>query len=318
MAKLHRQLRNNRFFRLTSGSLKFFTLFLFGICFVSFVSALTLLQLPGMNQYVDKLMYWGVRSVLGLLVLLAAVATAIAMYEYSKAALKRRRQNKSKAQVEALKTARAQKEAHGELETYYPGYLGAQDTLDVGDIRGLGYVYQQTFIDTYARVAVVKVYDCKTPLVAADLLNDGAVPLFEQYGLRLQRILTDREAQYCGNADHHQYQKYLAIVGIGHAQTKVKSPQANGICEEFHQTMREEFYQVMLDGKVYQSIEELQADIDQWVKYYNWERPHPGRYCYGKTPMQTLIDGVSLVEKAQDERGQDGEPAAPDKPVSVV
>jgi hypothetical protein len=49
--------------------------------------------------------------------------------------------------------------------------------------------------------------------------------------------------------------------------------------------------------KLYKTIEELQADLDQWLKLYNEERPHQGRWCYGKTPMQTLIDSVPLAKE---------------------
>ena len=61
--------------------------------------------------------------------------------------------------------------------------------------------------------------------------------------------------------------------------------------------MLQEFYQVAFRKKIYKSIEELQADLDQWMKYYNEERPHSGRYCYGKTPMQTFKDSIQLAKQ---------------------
>src|SRR6201987_6087251 len=85
----------------------------------------------------------------------------------------------TEAQVVALEKAKTEKEAHGEFESEHPGYCGAQDTFYVGNLKGVGRVYQQTFIDTYAKVACAKLYDRKTPITAADLLNDRVVPLFE-------------------------------------------------------------------------------------------------------------------------------------------
>ena len=205
----------------------------------------------------------------------------------------------TEAQVKALEKAKEEKEAHGEIETHHPGYLGAQDTFYVGHLKGVGRIYQQTFIDTYTRVATVKLYDRKTALVAADLLNDRVVPCFEEHGLRLLRVLTDRGTEYCGNVEHHEYQLYLAIEDIDHSRTKAKSPQTNGICERFHRTILEEFYQVAFRKKVYGSIEELQKDVDKWLEFYNQERPHSGRYCYGKTPMQTWRDSVHLAKAKQ-------------------
>jgi hypothetical protein len=82
-------------------------------------------------------------------------------------------------QVRALERAKQEKEAHGEIETEHPGYLGAQDTYYVGNLKGVGRIYQQTFIDTYAKVACAKLYDRKTPITAADLLNDRVIPFFD-------------------------------------------------------------------------------------------------------------------------------------------
>jgi transposase InsO family protein len=206
----------------------------------------------------------------------------------------------TEAQVNALEKAKEEKEAHGEIETHHPGYLGAQDTFYVGHLKGVGRIYQQTFIDTsYTRVATVKLYDRKTALVAAEVLNDRVIPFFESQGVRLLRILTDRGTEYCGNVAHHEYQLYLAIEDIDHSRTKAKSPQTNGICERFHRTILEEFYQVAFRKKVYQSIEDLQRDVDEWLEFYNQERPHSGRYCYGKTPMQTWRDSLHLAKAKQ-------------------
>src|SRR5215813_14062129 len=150
----------------------------------------------------------------------------------------------TEAQVAALERSRQEKEAHGEIETEHPGYLGAQDTYYVGTLKGVGRIYQQTFIDTYTRVAFVKLYDRKNAQVAAEALNDRVLPFFDAEDVRLLRILTDRGSEYCGNRDHHEYQLYLAVEDIDHTKTKAKSPQTNGICERFHKTILNEFYQI--------------------------------------------------------------------------
>jgi len=203
----------------------------------------------------------------------------------------------TEAQLVALERAKEEKKAHGEIETYHPGYLGAQDTYYVGNIKGVGHIYQQTFIDTYSKVAFTKLYDRKNALVAADMLNDQVVPFFEQHDLRLLRILTDRGTEYCGVRDQHEYQLYLAIEDIDHTKTKAKSPQTNGICERFHRTIQDEFYAVAFRKKVYRSIQELQNDLDRWMTYYNQDRTHTGKYCFGKTPMQTFNDTINLAKE---------------------
>ena len=203
----------------------------------------------------------------------------------------------TEAQVAALEKAKAEKETHGEFESEHPGYCGAQDTFYVGNLKGVGRIYQQTFIDTYSKVVHAKLYDTKTPITAADLLNDRVVPFFEEHDIALVRVLTDRGTEYCGNPEQHPYELYLAVEDIEHTRTKVKSPQTNGICERFHKTVLNEFYRVAFRRKIYATIEELQRDLDAWLVEYNEQRPHQGRWCYGKTPMQTFLDTVALAKE---------------------
>jgi transposase InsO family protein len=136
-------------------------------------------------------------------------------------------------QVVALEKAKEEKQAHGEIETYYPGFLVAQDTYYVGYIKGVGHIYLQTVIDTYSKIGFAKLYDRKNVLVAADMLNDRVIPFFEQHDLKLMRMLTDRSTEYCGNRENYEYELYLAVEDIDHSKIKAKSPQTNGICERF-------------------------------------------------------------------------------------
>ena len=197
----------------------------------------------------------------------------------------------SDAQVAALEKKKHDDEACGEIETHHPGYLGSQDTFYVGNLKGVGRIYQQTFVDTYSKVAFAKLYTTKTPITAADVLNDRVLPFFNDHDLPMLRILTDRGTEYCGRVDHHDYQLYLAINNIDHTKTKAMSPQTNGICERFHKTILQEFYQVTFRKKLYGNMEELQKDLDEWIAYYNNERTHQGKMCCGRTPIDTLNDG---------------------------
>jgi transposase len=208
----------------------------------------------------------------------------------------------TESQVLAMEKAKQEKESHGEIETAHPGYLGAQDTYYVGTIKSIGRIYQQTFIDTYTKVAFAKLYDRKNALVAADMLNDRVVPFFEEQDVPLLRILTDRGTEYCGQREHHEYQLYLAVENIDHSRTRAKSPQTNGICERFHRTMQDEFYSVAFRKKLYSSLEQLQADLNTWLEEYNQRRPHSGKYCFGKTPMQTFLDSRQLAHDKQLDR----------------
>lgn len=203
----------------------------------------------------------------------------------------------TEAQVAALEKAKADKEAHGEFESECPGYCIAQDTFYVGTLKGVGRVYQQTAIDTYSKVAFAKLYDRKTPLTAADVLNDRVLPFFDAKEIPVSRVLTDRGTEYCGRPESHEYELYLAIENIDHTRTKARSPQTNGIAERFHKTLLDEFYRIAFRKRLYGSIAELQSDLDEWLQIYNNERTHQGRWCFGKTPMKTFLDALPLAKE---------------------
>ena len=203
----------------------------------------------------------------------------------------------TEAQVIAMERKKERREAFGEIETEHPGYLGSQDTYYVGNIKGVGRIYQQTFIDTYSRVAFAKLYESKHAITSADILNDRVLPFFEEYQIPLLRILTDRGTEFKGKPEHHEYELYLQIEGIEHSKTQVRHPQTNGICERLHRTMQDEFYAVAFRKKLYNTLEEMQKDLDEWMNYYNQERAHSGRYCFGKTPMETFKESLILARQ---------------------
>jgi transposase InsO family protein len=200
----------------------------------------------------------------------------------------------TEAQVVALERKREDDLACGEIETAHPGYLGSQDTFYVGTMKGVGRIYQQTFVDTYCKWAAAKLYTTKTPITSADLLNDRVLPFFEEHGLGVLRILTDRGTEFCGKAEQHDYELFLAVNDIEHTKTKAQHPQTNGICERFHKTVLQEFYQVAFRKRLYRSLEELQQDLDAWIQHYNTERTHEGKMCCGRTPYATMLAGKEI------------------------
>jgi len=204
----------------------------------------------------------------------------------------------TEAQLEALEASKRSRESNpDEIETAHPGYLISQDTFYVGYLKGVGRIYQQTVIDTYSSVAFAKIYTAKIPVTAADILNDKVLPFFEDQNIPVLRVLTDRGTEFCGAPDKHSYELYLQLNDIDHTKTKVKSPQTNGICERFHQTILNEFYRVTFRKKLYSDLETLQADLDEYMNKYNTDRTHQGKRCKGRTPMETFIDGKHLYQE---------------------
>jgi len=158
----------------------------------------------------------------------------------------------------------------------------------LGSLKRVGRIFRQMFIDTYTRVAFAKLCARKTPITAADLLNERVLPFDGAHGIPLCRVLTDPWTGYCWALDRHEHELYPAIENIVHIRTKAKNPQTNWIHERFQKTVLNEFYGVAFRKKPYRSLEEVQADLDSWLHDFSEIRPHQGRWCYGKTPMQTF------------------------------
>ena len=203
----------------------------------------------------------------------------------------------TESQVQALEAAKEEKESYGEVESPHPGFLLAQDTCYVGTIKGIGRIYQQTAIDTHSNVGFAKVYREKTALTAADPLNDKLLPFFDGHGIRVHRVLTDNGPELCGCQDSHPYELFLHLNEIEHTRTRIRRPQTNGAVERLHQTIQDEYYQVAFRKKLYHTMEEIQVDLDAFMEQYNTERTNQGRYCQGRTPLQTFMEGLDLYQK---------------------
>jgi hypothetical protein len=118
------------------------------------------------------------------------------------------------------------------------------------------------------------------------------IPCFDAQAIRVNRILIDRGTEYCGAHDRHEHELYLAVEDIDHTRTKVKSAQTNGMFERFPKTLLDQFHRVAFRQKVHDTPDALQHDLDEWIAVYNEQRTHQGRWCSGKTPMQTFRDSA--------------------------
>ena len=203
----------------------------------------------------------------------------------------------TESQVQALESARDEREAHGEVESPHPAFLVGQDTYYIGYIKGVGKLYQQTGIDTHSNIGFAKLYQDKTALAATDFLNDKVLPFFDEHMMMVLRVLTDNGREYCGRMENHAYELFLHLNDIEHTTTRVRRPQTNGAVERLNQTIQEEFYKVAFRRKLYTSMEDLQADLDEFMHWYNTERTNQGRYCQGRTPMETFEAGIDLYRQ---------------------
>jgi len=179
------------------------------------------------------------------------------------------------------------------VEAPVPGYLLCQDTYFVGTIKGVGKIYMQSVVDANCSLGFAKLYLSKVPMTAVDILDDRVLPFYEEHQVQIDHILTDNGREYCGLPLRHPYELFVAINQIAHRTTKVHSPETNGFCERFHRTVKEEFFSIAFRKKLYESLDQLQQDLDQYIEFYNRERSHQGYRTQGRTPYQAFVDAMN-------------------------
>lgn len=184
------------------------------------------------------------------------------------------------------------------IETRHTGDLVAVDTFFVGTLKGIGKVYLQTVIDCFSRYAWGRLYTSKLPVTAVHVMNNDVLPTFEHHGARITTVLSDNGREYCGRPDRHPYELFLQLEEIEHRTTKVRRPQSNGFVERLHRTLLDEHFRVMGRTKFYESVDEMQTDLDAYLVTYNTKRPHQGRGMNGRTPATVFKAGLPKPKTA--------------------
>jgi transposase InsO family protein len=174
------------------------------------------------------------------------------------------------------------------IKTKAPGYLLAIDTYYIGTLKGIGRIYQMTAIDTFSNYAWAKVYTAKSAISACDFL------LYIQnqaHGRKISRILTDNGLEFTTHhaSKKHKFEHLLSFYKIKHKYTKIRHPWTNGAVERLHQTINQEFYQVKFRKTIYQSLQQLQDDLDFYIDHYNFQRPNQGIRTKGKVPGELYL-----------------------------
>lgn len=192
--------------------------------------------------------------------------------------------------------------AERHVESDYPGQLLCQDTFYVGRLKGVGRLYLQAVVDTFSSFAFAKLYTSKRQETAADMLNDRVLPFYQSHEIIIEAVLTDNGTEFRGRQMIHLYEIFLELNDIEHRTTRVGTPRTNGFVERFNRTVLDEFFRTAFRKKLYESVEALQTDLDQWLHHYNYERPHRGYRNQGRRPIETFEEGKSrrdeLVKEA--------------------
>jgi transposase InsO family protein len=182
------------------------------------------------------------------------------------------------------------------VESTRPGELLNQDTFYWGTLKGVGKVYVQVVVDVFCSLAFAKVYTSKMPITACDLLYERVLPFYEALGVQVGAILSDNGREFCGREESHPYELLLAMEGIEHRRTRVRSPRTNGFVERMNRTLLDECFRIAGRTTWYIEPEEIQRDLDVFLEYYNLRRSHQGYRLRGRTPAQALCEALGIEE----------------------
>lgn len=174
------------------------------------------------------------------------------------------------------------------IKTKAPGYLVAVDTYYIGTLKGIGRIYQMTAIDTFSNYAWAKIYTAKSARSACDFLLHIRN---YSHGRKISRILSDNGLEFTTHHESkkHKFEDLLTFYKIKHKYTKIRHPWTNGAVERLNQTINQEFYQVAFRKKNYQTIQQLQDDLDKYIDKYNFQRPNQGIRTKGRRPGELYL-----------------------------
>lgn len=166
----------------------------------------------------------------------------------------------------------------------WPGDLVALDSFYIGNLKGVGKVYQLTAVDTCARWAIVKLII--GPVTAADTIAfiSHLTKTMRRLGIPVRCVLTDNGPEYIARA----FQDHLADLGIGHVRIPPRSPNHNAVCERFQGTMLQECWRPAFHRRRFNSVRQLQSEANAWLIRYNTRRRNHGDYMAGRRPADIL------------------------------
>lgn len=134
------------------------------------------------------------------------------------------------------------------------------------------------------------------------LINSDVIPTFEAHSARIETVLSDNSREFCGRPDQHPYELFLQLEEIKHRTTRVKRPQSNGIVERLHRTLLDEHFRVEGRRTWFETIEEMQAVLDDYLVGYNQRRPHQGRGMNGGTPALAFVEGLPKTQPQKENK----------------
>jgi transposase len=164
-----------------------------------------------------------------------------------------------------------------------PGDLVALDSFYIGNLKGVGPVWQLTAVDTATRWAICHVFLGPSNTDIARRFVDLVIRKLRRLGVRVSGVLTDNGPEFSAAFDAH-----LDSLEITHHRTPPRSPNHNAVCERFQGTALQECWRPAFHRRRFDRLGQLRAEIDTWLVDYNTRRPNHSDFMAGRTPRHVL------------------------------
>ncbi|MBD3269043.1 MAG: DDE-type integrase/transposase/recombinase [Candidatus Omnitrophica bacterium] len=178
-------------------------------------------------------------------------------------------------------------------EGLWPGHVVALDTFYVGNLKGVGRIYQLSGIDICSRYGWAKLYLSKEQTSAVDFVENTLIPKFFANGVELESILTDNGSEFTSG----KFRQLLTDYDINHHRIPKGKPLFNGYCERFQRTIHEEFYQKAFRKRFFKTTAELQSALDKYLVFYNFQRAHFGIVKTGAIPIDVFKSKLAFLRQ---------------------
>jgi len=174
---------------------------------------------------------------------------------------------------------------HVQAET--PGELVCIDTFYIGNLKGVGKMWQLTACDAASSYAMAKVVPANNATEAAQFLRDVVAVELNEAGWKLWRVLTDGGSEFKGAFDEMCRQ-----LNVRHTRTQPRHAWTNGFVERLQGTILHEHWRIAFRRRYFRRRHQLQVSLDSFVDFYNFERPHQGYRTKGRTPAEIFWGAV--------------------------
>jgi hypothetical protein len=154
----------------------------------------------------------------------------------------------------------------------------------VGNLKGVGKLWQYSAVDGATSFAVARVFAGeKSAAVAARFLVEDVVPVFRELHVGLMCATVDGGPEFAG-----EFRRACERLGIARDQLPARSPNLNAFVERFQGSCLHLHYRNAFRYRFYESADDVDADLQAWLRFYNFERPHRGYRTRGKPPAALL------------------------------